>query len=90
VKQLLENIYPILIWVAVIGAVFAYGWHKGYLKRLSDYIQETRDELKKCTWPTIQELKGSTLVVMITIVLLGAFTVGVNFVFTIVIRHLIS
>ena len=89
-KQLLENIYPILIWVAVIGAAFAYSWHKGYLKRFSDYIQETRDELKKCTWPTMEELKGSTVVVMITIALLGVFTVGVDFVFTVVIRRLIS
>ncbi len=74
-KQLLENIYPILIWVVVIGAVFAYSWRKGYLKRLSGYMQETRDELK-----------GSTVVVMVAIVLLGAFTIATDFVITLLVR----
>jgi preprotein translocase subunit SecE len=41
---------------------------------------ETREELRKCTWPTFDELKGSTVVVMVTIALLGAFTVGVDYV----------
>jgi preprotein translocase SecE subunit len=36
--------------------------------------------LKKCSWPSREELKGSTVVVMITIALLGLFTVGVDWV----------
>jgi preprotein translocase subunit SecE len=82
VKELL----PLFIWVVVIGAVFAFAWRKGYLLRLSHYLQETQDELKKCTWPTVDELKGSTAVVMITIALLGAFTVFADFLITIVVR----
>jgi preprotein translocase subunit SecE len=68
------------IWVLVIGVAFGYLWRKGELLRLSRYVQETREELKKCTWPTWEELKGSTIVVMISIVLLGAFTVAVDYV----------
>jgi len=41
---------------------------------------ETREELRKCTWPTYDELKGSTVVVMVAIALIGAFTVGIDFV----------
>ena len=74
------------IWVAVIGVAFAFLWRKGYLMRLGNYVQETREELRKCTWPTWGELKGSTTVVMISIVLLGAFTVGVDFLFTLLVR----
>ena len=70
----------ILIWAAVIGVAFALLWRKGYLLRLTNYVQETREELKKCTWPTWDEIKGSTLVVMISIVLLGGFTMGIDFV----------
>ncbi|MHB8522166.1 MAG: preprotein translocase subunit SecE [Limisphaerales bacterium] len=70
----------LLIWILVIGAAFAYAWYKGSLLRLSNYVKETQEELKKCTWPTSSELKGSTVVVMISIVLLGGFTVGVDFV----------
>jgi len=72
--------------VAVIAVVFAYLWRKGYLLRLGKYVRETREELRKCTWPTWNELKGSTIVVMVSIVLLGGFTVGVDFVFTLLVR----
>jgi preprotein translocase subunit SecE len=37
------------------------------------YIQETREELKKCSWPTWQELKGSTVVIAVSIALFGVF-----------------
>ncbi|MCP5522806.1 MAG: preprotein translocase subunit SecE [Verrucomicrobiales bacterium] len=47
--------------------------------RLSRYVVETREELRKCTWPTWPELKGSTVVVMITILLLGLYIAGVDF-----------
>jgi preprotein translocase subunit SecE len=70
--------WPLIITAAVIGVVFAVLWRKGYLLRLSTYVLETREELKKCTWPTWEELKGSTLVVMVSIVLLGGFTVLVD------------
>jgi len=41
-------------------------------------VQETRVELEKCSWPTWEELKGSTLLVFISIALLGIFTVVVD------------
>jgi preprotein translocase SecE subunit len=37
--------------------------------------------LRKCSWPSWQELKGSTIVVAIAIVLLGGFTVIVDQIF---------
>ena len=70
----------------VIGAVFAVAWRKGYLMRLSNYLQATQDELKKCTWPSADELKGSTVVIMITIALLGAFTVFADILITNMVR----
>ena len=66
------------IWAVVIGTIFAILWSKGYLKQLTDYVRQTREELRKCTWPTWEELKGSTVVVAISIVLLGGYTVIVD------------
>ncbi|HOC56876.1 MAG TPA: preprotein translocase subunit SecE [Verrucomicrobiota bacterium] len=71
----------LLIWAAIIGAIFAYCWRKGYLLQLTNYVQQTREELRKCTWPTWEELKGSTVVITISIVLLGLFVVLVDQVF---------
>ena len=68
------------IAVVAIAAVFAFLWQKGHLLRLSNYILETREELKKCTWPSWAELKGSTVVVMVSILILGGFTVAVDYV----------
>jgi preprotein translocase subunit SecE len=75
-----NNYIQIIIWVVVVGATFAVLWRKGYLLRLSTYIAETREELKKCTWPSVEELKGSTVVILVSIALLGMFTVGIDFV----------
>jgi preprotein translocase subunit SecE len=64
----------ILIWVVVVGVIFAYLWWQGQVRQLANYVQETREELKKCSWPTWVELKGSTALIMISIALMGAFT----------------
>jgi preprotein translocase subunit SecE len=71
----------LLIWAVVVGAAFAFCWRKGYLLQLTDYVQATREELRKCTWPTWDELKGSTVVISISLVLLGGFIVVVDRVF---------
>jgi preprotein translocase subunit SecE len=71
----------ILIWAVVIGAIFGYLWWQGQVKRLATYVLETREELKKCSWPTWDELKGSTVVITISIALLGAFVYAVDKIF---------
>jgi preprotein translocase subunit SecE len=75
------DLIKLLVWVVVILAVFAFLWWKGYLARFATYVQLTREELRKCTWPTWVELRGSTVVVAIAILGLGLFTVVVDWVF---------
>jgi preprotein translocase subunit SecE len=78
-----KNFYiQLLIWVVVIGVVFGVLWKTGQLLRLTNYIQETKEELKKCTWPTWDELKGSTVVVLFSFLGLGLFTVLIDLVLT--------
>jgi preprotein translocase subunit SecE len=73
-----NSLTKILIWAAVIGAAFAILWWQGQIRRFAVYIQETREELKKCSWPTWQELKGSTVVIAVSIILLGLFVVAAD------------
>lgn len=70
--------WKLIIWSALVAGVFFFLWRKGYLLRLRNYALETREELRKCTWPGRQELKGSTTVVMVVIALLGLFTFVVD------------
>jgi preprotein translocase subunit SecE len=85
-----NDIIVIILWVALIGAVFGFAWRRGYLLRITAYVGETREELKKCTWPTTEELKGSTLVVLVATLLLGGFTIGVDFIAAQIVRLLLS
>lgn len=78
----------IIFWVVVIGGLFVWLWRGGHLMRFADYVKLTREELRKCTWPSWAELKGSTIVVAISIVLLGGFTVFVDFIFSMLVRLL--
>jgi preprotein translocase subunit SecE len=40
---------------------------------LMTFLGEVKIELKKCTWPTRQELFGSTMVVVISVLIIGVF-----------------
>jgi len=71
----------------VVGAVFGYLWYQGQIKALAGYCQETLVELQKCTWPTWEELKGSTALIMIMIALLGGFIVVIDVILTHVFFH---
>jgi len=68
------------ILLGVVVAVFFWAWQKGHLLRLGNYVDETKVELRKCTWPTREELKGSTVVVIISAAIVAVFTVGVDFI----------
>jgi preprotein translocase subunit SecE len=74
----MKDYLGLIIWFALIIAALVGAWRMGYLLRLTNYVHETREELKKCTWPTWEELKGSTVLVMISILLLGTFTTIVD------------
>ena len=74
----MKDYLPIIIGVVIATVAFAVLWRQGAFLRLSGYFQETQEELKKCTWPTRDELKGSTLLIIIMVAMLGIFVVVVD------------
>jgi preprotein translocase subunit SecE len=81
-------------WLMIIGivialVVFTVLLRQGAFLRLSGYWDETVEELKKCTWPTWDELTGSTVVVIVSVALLGGFTVIVDFLLASIIRLIV-
>jgi preprotein translocase subunit SecE len=76
-----NSLTKLLIWAAVVGVLFAILWWKGYLLQISTYVQQTREELRKCTWPSWEELKGSTILIFVSLFLLGGFIVVADYVF---------
>jgi preprotein translocase subunit SecE len=74
----------LIVFAVAVAVSFGLLWKGGYLARLSAYVQDTREELRKCTWPSWDELKGSTVVVLVVTAMIGVFTVLTDGVFTIV------
>jgi preprotein translocase SecE subunit len=66
------------IWTAVIAVAFGLLWWQGQIQRFSVYVQETREELRKCSWPAWPELWSSTWLIAITVAILGIFVVVID------------
>ena len=59
-----------------------------FIVNVAGFINEVGLELKKSAWPTRSELQESTLVVIVSVLILGAF-VGLSDVILMRILHLI-
>jgi preprotein translocase SecE subunit len=85
-----KNFYiQLLVWSFGILAIFGVAWYFGWLKSLSTYVGETGDELKKCNWPSKDELWNSTVLVFVVLAALGLFTIGSDFAILKVVRALL-
>jgi preprotein translocase subunit SecE len=47
------------------------GAERGRLGRVVDFFRDVRGEVRKVTWPTLDELKKATLVIIIFVTILG-------------------
>jgi len=48
-------------------------------RRLAHFGQETMEELRKATWPDWAELRDSTVLVILTVIILGGYIAVVDF-----------
>jgi len=67
--------YGMYIFLGLLLGLFAYLWAKGHLLAFRKYVMETREQLRKCTWPTRDELYQHTVVVLLSSLMMGVFTV---------------
>lgn len=61
-----------------------------WYKRLINFLKDVRSELKKVTWPTKQEVYGTTIVVIIAIFFFGFYLFFVDVIFSWVIAQIKS
>ena len=59
-------------------------------KKLFKFLREVRLEMKKVTWPTRKEITGSTIVVIITVIIVSIYLGMVDNILQYAIRRLIS
>ena len=79
----------LLLWSFGILAIFGVAWYLGWIKSLAIYVGETRDELKKCNWPSRDELWNSTVLVFVVLAVLGLFVIVSDFAILKVVRGLL-
>jgi preprotein translocase subunit SecE len=54
------------------------------------FINEVRAEIKKITWPSRDELIGATIIVCILVLIFAAILGGMDALFTVLIKKIIS
>jgi len=77
-----------LALVAVM-VVFVLALRAGYFLKISAYWAEMMEEMRKCTWPTWDELLGSTVLTTVSVAIIGGFTVGVDYICSNIIKFII-
>jgi preprotein translocase subunit SecE len=60
------------------------------LANFSQYLRETTQEMKRVSWPSIAELKESTVVVLVTVFVITVFLFVVDKVLDLGIKQLIA
>jgi preprotein translocase subunit SecE len=80
----------LLIWVLVVGTIFGLLWKSGQIARFAGYVVSVREELRKCSWPTRDELVHTTVLILIVIAMMGVFTLISDFVVLRIVRTLLS
>ncbi len=59
-------------------------------ERTVDFLREVKTELSKVSWPSRNELIGSTTVVIIITLILAAFTGVIDFILSIILSRLLG
>jgi preprotein translocase subunit SecE len=63
---------------------------KGALGQLKQYASEVKTETKRVTWPSMQEVYGTTVMVVLTTFLFGIYFYICDLVFSRVVRSLLD
>jgi preprotein translocase subunit SecE len=54
----------------------------GAIKRFREFIEEVRRELHRTSWPSKKEVKGTTLVVVVMVLIMSVYLGGVDWLFS--------
>ena len=60
------------------------------LMRLTSYLKETSQEMKRVSWPGLSELRESTIVVLVTVTVITIFMFAVDKVLDLGIKQIIA
>jgi preprotein translocase subunit SecE len=85
----MKDLIPYIVVIVVLSVAFVLAVRAGLFLKFSGYWAETMAEMKKCTWPTWDELVGSTAVVTVAVAIIGGFTVAADFLISFIVSHIV-
>ena len=64
------------------------GPRTGFVQRTSQFIRDTRAEMRRVSWPTANEVKNTTIITLIAVIFFAIYLFGVDRVWSFLIEHL--
>ncbi|MEB2310114.1 MAG: preprotein translocase subunit SecE [Candidatus Brocadiaceae bacterium] len=86
--------FALFVFLLFFICVFVAGLTTGIMpldsagKKTVDFLIDTQSELQKVSWPTKYELVGSTAVVLISVVVIGLFVLGIDWVVSMIMEYI--
>ena len=83
----LNGAFIVTALLFLTGVVIIRRWQQK--PKVADLLIDTESELRKVTWPTMDEVTNSSLVVIVCVVIIGAFLAGADYFLGELMRRLI-
>ena len=66
------------------------GPRTGFIQRTSQFIRDTRAEMRRVSWPSAKEVKDTTIITLIAVVFFAIYLFSVDRIWAFLIEHLRS
>ena len=66
------------------------GPQTGFIQRTSQFLRDTRAEMRRVSWPTAIEVKNTTIITLIAVIFFAIYLFAVDRVWSFLIEHLKS
>jgi preprotein translocase subunit SecE len=64
------------------------GPRTGFLQRTSQFVRDTRAEMRRVSWPSANEVKNTTIITLIAVIFFAIYLFGVDRIWSFLIEHL--
>ena len=64
------------------------GPRTGFLQRSSQFVRDTRAEMRRVSWPSANEVKNTTIITLIAVIFFAIYLFGVDRIWSFLIEHL--
>jgi preprotein translocase subunit SecE len=59
-----------------------------FLTRISQFVRDTRAEMRRVSWPTANEVKNTTIITLIAVIFFAIYLFGIDRIWSFLIEHL--